>query len=165
MASLSHHLVVLNKCNPMEERLFYLQEVATQYWPVAVLEHQIDSRLFFDKGQLPNNFNKTLSNQLQPEALKIFKDEYLINYIAFEDGDDERTIEAKVVTDIRNFVLRMGKGFSFIGNQFRLEVDGDEFFIDLLFFSRILQSLVAFELKKSKFKPEFAGQLNFYLTH
>lgn len=72
--------------------------------------------------------------------------------------------EEKIVADITNFIIRMGKGFSFIGNQYRLEVGGDEFFVDLLFYNRHLQCLVAFELKREKFKPEYAGQLNFYLN-
>ena len=81
------------------------------------------------------------------------------------DGDEnERVIESEIVNNIRKFILGLGKGFSFIGNQYRLEVDGQEFFIDLLFFNRNLQSLVIFELKRGKFKPEYAGQLNFYLN-
>jgi hypothetical protein len=87
-----------------------------------------------------------------------------LDFISIEDGDDEKDIENKVVAEIRDFILRMGKGFSFIGNQYRMELDGEEFFIDLLFFNRQLQSLCAFELKKGKFKPEYTGQLNFYLN-
>jgi len=87
-----------------------------------------------------------------------------MDFIGSTDGEDERVFEDKVVADIRNFIMRMGKGFSFIGNQYRLEVGGEEFFVDLLFFNRYLQCLVAFELKKGKFKPGYAGQLNFYLN-
>lgn len=78
--------------------------------------------------------------------------------------EDERVLEEKVVSDIKNFIMKMGQGFSFIANQYRLELDGEEFFIDLLFFNRHLRCLVAFELKRGKFKPEYAGQLNFYLN-
>ncbi|MFX5583124.1 PDDEXK nuclease domain-containing protein, partial [Acinetobacter baumannii] len=80
-----------------------------------------------------------------------------LDFIVGDELDDERHIEQQVVLNIRNFILQMGKGFCFIGNQYRLEVDGDEFFIDLLFFNRHLQCLVAFELKKGKFKPADAG--------
>jgi predicted nuclease of restriction endonuclease-like (RecB) superfamily len=80
------------------------------------------------------------------------------------ESDDEKVVENKIVANERDFILRMGKGFSFIGNQFRVELDGDEFFYDLLFFNRHLKCLVAFELKKGKFNPEHAGQLNFYLN-
>jgi predicted nuclease of restriction endonuclease-like (RecB) superfamily len=83
-----------------------------------------------------------------------------LDFISIENSDGERDIENKVVSEIRDFILSMGKGFSFIGNQYRVELDGEEFFIDLLFFNRYLQSLCAFELKKGKFIPEYTGQLN-----
>ena len=94
----------------------------------------------------------------------MFKDEYLLDFIAGDELGDERHIEQQVVLNIRNFILQMGKGFCFIGNQYRLEVGGDEFFIDLLFFNCHLQCLLTFELKRGKFKPADAGQLNFYLN-
>jgi len=87
-----------------------------------------------------------------------------MDFISQEDTEDERIFETKAVADMKNLILRLGKGFCFIGNQYRLEVGGEEFFVDLLFFNRHLQSLVAFELKRGKFKPEYVGQLNFYLN-
>lgn len=162
--SFTHHILLLNRCKDVEERLFYIENSATQFWSVNVMEHQIDADLFKKQGRLPNNFEGTLTENLKPSALKVFKDEYLLDFIAGDELDDERHIEQQVVLNIRNFILQMGKGFCFIGNQYRLEVDGDEFFIDLLFFNRHLQCLVAFELKKGKFKPADAGQLNFYLN-
>ena len=162
--SFTHHILLLNRCKNVEERVFYIEHSATQFWSVAVMEHQIDADLFKKQGKLPNNFDGTLNESLKPSALKVFKDEYLLDFIAGDELDDERHIEQQVVLNIRNFILQMGKGFCFIGNQYRLEVDGDEFFIDLLFFNRHLQCLVAFELKKGKFKPADAGQLNFYLN-
>ncbi|RZM03993.1 MAG: DUF1016 family protein [Pedobacter sp.] len=115
------------------------------------------------QGKLPNNFDETLPAPLSATAIQAFKDEYLMDYLAF-DSSSERSIENSIVTDIRNFLLSMGKGFAFLGNQYRLEVGGQEFYIDLLFFNRPLQCLVAFELKRGDFKPEYAGQLNFYLN-
>jgi predicted nuclease of restriction endonuclease-like (RecB) superfamily len=162
--SFTHHILLLNRCKEIEERFFYIENAATQFWSVSVMEHQIDADLFRKQGKLPNNFESTLAEPLKPSALKVFKDEYLLDFIAGDELDDERHIEQQVVLNIRNFILQMGKGFCFIGNQYRLEVDGDEFFIDLLFFNRHLQCLVAFELKKGKFKPADAGQLNFYLN-
>jgi predicted nuclease of restriction endonuclease-like (RecB) superfamily len=141
-----------------------MEAAAANYWSPTVLEHQIASDLFAKQGKLPNNFTGTLPANLSPAALKLFKDEYLLDFIAGAELDDERKIEQQVVLNIRNFILQMGKGFCFIGNQYRLEVNGDEFFIDLLFFNRHLRCLVAFELKKGKFKPADAGQLNFYLN-
>lgn len=162
--SFSHHFTILTKIKDWQARIFYIQSSAVNFWSLSVLEHHIENDLFSKEGKLPNNFHKTVNESLKPSALKVFKDEYLLDFIAGDELDDERHIEQQVVLNIRNFILQMGKGFCFIGNQYRLEVDGDEFFIDLLFFNRHLQSLVAFELKKGKFKPADAGQLNFYLN-
>jgi predicted nuclease of restriction endonuclease-like (RecB) superfamily len=162
--SFSHHFTIITKIKTWEARIFYIQSAAANFWSLTVLEHHLENDLFGKEGKLPNNFDGTLTETLKPSALKVFKDEYLLDVIAGDELDDERHIEQQVVLNIRNFILQMGKGFCFIGNQYRLEVDGDEFFIDLLFFNRHLQCLVAFELKKGKFKPADAGQLNFYLN-
>ena len=162
--SFSHHFTIITKIKGWESRIFYVQSAAVNFWSLTVLEHHIENDLYGKEGKLPNNFDGTLAENLKPSALKVFKDEYLLDFIAGDELDDERHIEQQVVLNIRNFILQMGKGFCFIGNQYRLEVDGDEFFIDLLFFNRHLQCLVAFELKKGKFKPADAGQLNFYLN-
>ena len=159
----SHHILLLNKCKTLEERSFYIRQAATNFWSVSVLEHHIESDLYKHQGKLPNNFDKTLPT-LKPSALQVFRDEYLMDFISSNDSEDERVLEEKVVADIKNFILRMGTGFCFLGNQYRLEIADEEFFIDLLFFNRHLQCLVAFELKRGKFKPDYAGQLNFYLN-
>lgn len=161
--SFTHHILLLKKCKQSEERDFYIEQAASNFWSVSLLEHQISADLFKHQGKLPNNFEKTLPT-LKPSALQVFRDEYLMDFISSTDTEDERVLEEKVVADIKNFVLRMGSGFCFLGNQYRLEVADEEFFIDLLFFNRHLQCLVAFELKRGKFKPEYAGQLNFYLN-
>lgn len=101
---------------------------------------------------------------MRSSVQNLFKGEYLIDYLKLTDSEDEKEIENRIVTNIRDFILRMGIGFSFIGNQYRIELAGDEFFVDLLFFNRTLQCLIAIELKKGKFKPAYAGQLNFYLN-
>jgi predicted nuclease of restriction endonuclease-like (RecB) superfamily len=162
--SFTHHMLILNKCSTNPERFFYIEQAASLFWSVSVLEHHIQADLYSNQGKLPNNFASTLPDKLTPSALQVFQDEYLMDFITPPAVDDERVLENKVVSEIKNFILWMGKGFSFIGNQYRLEIDGEEFFIDLLFFNRHLQCLVAFELKRGKFKPEYAGQLNFYLN-
>ena len=131
---------------------------------MSILEHKVNEGLFKHQGRLPNNFNDTVSQELKETALQVFQDEYLWDFMSLNGGENERVIESEIVNNIRKFILGLGKGFSFIGNQYRLEVDGQEFFIDLLFFNRNLKSLVIFELKRGKFKPEYAGQLNFYLN-
>jgi predicted nuclease of restriction endonuclease-like (RecB) superfamily len=161
--SFTHHILILNKCKSLDERLFYITEAATRFWSVTILEHHILADLFNNQGKLPNNFDKTLPAELKPSALQVFQDEYLFDFITNHD-EDERVIESQIISNIRNTIMTLGHGFSFIANQYRLDLEGEEFFIDLLFFNRALRCLVAFELKKGKFKPEYAGQLNFYLN-
>jgi predicted nuclease of restriction endonuclease-like (RecB) superfamily len=162
--SFTHHILLINKCKDWQERYFYIQEAAGEFWSVSLLEQQIASRRFHHQGNLPNNFGATLPAELKSTALQVFQDEYLFDFLSVNEDDDERVFEANIVANIRQFIMSMGKGFSFIGNQYRIEVEGEEFFIDLLFFNRHLQCLVAFELKRGKFKPAYAGQLNFYLN-
>lgn len=162
--SFTHHLLLMCKCPNLEERQFYMLEATRQFWSVTILEHQITSGLFEVQGKLPNNFKGTLPVTLQTTALQIFKDEYLIDFMDLKEHGDEKELEMGIVSNIKDFILRMGKGFCFIGNQYRIELDGEEFLIDLLFFNRYLRCLVAYELKLGKFKPAYAGQLNFYLN-
>jgi hypothetical protein len=102
--------------------------------------------------------------KLAAHALDAFKDEYVLDFISINPEDDEPVLELKIVNNIKNFILSLGTGFSFIGNQHRLVIDDEEFFTDLLFFNRNLQCLVAIKLKRGRFKPEYAGKLNFYLN-
>jgi len=157
-------VLLLNKCTSCEERSFYIHHASIQFWSVSILKHHLEANLYTHQGKLPNNFDATLPKELKPSVLEVFQDEYLMDFISTSDTEDERVFEEKVVADIKNFILRMGKGFCFLGNQHRLEVEGDEFYVDLLFFNRHLRCLVAFELKRGKFLPAYAGQLNFYLN-
>lgn len=160
----THHILLLNKCKDWQIRLFYLKQAIENHWTGDMLEWQIKANLYQKQGKtIQNNFEKTLPIALQQSSTLAFKDEYLLDYINVETND-ERVVEKGIVNSIKEFIMKMGKGFSFIGNQHRLVVDEDEFFIDLLFYNRILKCLVAFELKKGKFRPQDAGQLNFYLN-
>ena len=162
--SLTRLILLLNRYKNMEERFFYIVQTATQHWSVSILEHKINEGLFKHHRRLPDNFNETVSQELKETALQVFQDEYLWDFMLLDSDENERVIESEIVNNIRKFILGLGKGFSFIGNKYRVELDGQEFFVDLLFFNRNLQSLVIFELKRGKFKPEYAGQLNFYLN-
>jgi len=162
--SFSHHLLLISKCKNLEERYFYMNYAHQNYLTIEMLEYHIKSKLYKTKGNLPNNFEKTLPKTLKNSALQIFKDEYLFDYITIGEDDDEKVFENEIVSNIKKFIMTVGKGFSFIGNQYRIELSEKEYFIDLLFYNRILQCLVAFELKRGNFKPEFAGKLNFYLN-
>ncbi len=162
--SFTHHILLLNKCRDKKERYFYMQMAAGDMWSVSALQHNISSKLYKHQGKLPNNFKNSLPTIMRSSALNVFKDEYLFDFMPLDDDENERVFEAAAVANIRKFIMSLGKGFSFIGNQYKVEVGKKEFFIDLLFFNRILQCLVVFELKRGKFKPEHAGKLNFYLN-
>ncbi len=162
--SFTHHIALIQKCKSASERFFYMGAAAYEMWSVDRLESQIDSGLYKTRGKLPNNFAAVLTKELRSTALNVFKDEYLFDFVNPDSVEDERVFEDAMVANIRKTMMSLGKGFTFIGNQYRLEVEGQEYFVDLLFYNRILRCLVAFELKRGKFKPEYAGQLNFYLS-
>lgn len=161
--SFSHHYIIASKSDTFEEAWFYLCKTVNEFWGFRNLEKQLKDKLYQQQGTLPNNFKAILNNE---KVLKTFKDEYLLDFINIEDPDeeDERLIENEIVRNIKKFILTIGSDFAFMGNQYRLIVEEQEYFIDLLFFNRKLQCLVAFELKTGKFKPEYLGKMNFYLS-
>ncbi len=170
--SFTHHMEILHKTKEREERLFYVHECATGHWSKTVLRARLQENLYQHQGALTNNFSVTLSGDKQyMKAIQTFKDEYFLDFIHTEELDltdpqdfDERILEKEIIRNIRNFIQCLGSGFCFVGNQHRIEVDGEEFFADLLFFQRDLKALVVIELKNGKFKPSYLGQLNFYLS-
>ena len=170
--SFTHHMEILHKTKELDERLFYIRECATGHWSKIALRTRLKENLYRHRGALSNNFSVTLPDDKQyMKAIRIFKDEYFLDFINTEELDltdpqdlDERVLEKEIISNIRNFIQCLGSGFCFVGNQHRIEVDGEEFFADLLFFQRDLKALVVIELKKGKFKPSYLGQLNFYLS-
>jgi predicted nuclease of restriction endonuclease-like (RecB) superfamily len=164
--SFTHHYSIASKCEQLEEAYFYLKCVASEFWNYRHLENQIAAKVYSQQGTLPNNFNNTLPAIHYEKALKTFKDEYLLDFINIEDEyeENERVLEHEIVRNIRKFILSIGNDFAFMGNQYRLIVEEREYFIDLLFYNRKLQCLVAFELKTGNFKPEYLGKMNFYLS-
>lgn len=164
--SFSNHFLIVANSKSKEEALFYIKKSSFEYWSYRTLEYQLKSDLYSKEGKLPNNFAKTLPEKAGNKAIQVFRDEYLLDFINIEDPDseDEKLIENEIVKNIKKFILTLGSGFAFIGNQYRLIVEEQEFFVDLLFFNRKLQSLVAIDLKRGKFKPEYLGKMNFYLS-
>ena len=164
----TNHREILRKTFSLEERLFYIRRCAKEFWSKDTLKYHLAENLYKKEGSIQQtNFNKTLDNSVfKQRALQSFKDEYLLDFINIEDPElvDEREIEQGIIQNIKNFIMAFGPDFAFMGNQYRLEVSGQEFVIDLLFFSRRLKSLVAFELKRGDFKPEYTGKMNFYLA-
>ena len=167
----SHHTEIIAKAKELDERLFYIHECATRYWNKYTLRDYLKTDLYHHRGVLPNNFAQTLPDTKQAiKAICSFKDDYLLDFINIEELDEqeedinERVIEKAIVTNVKKFIMTFGQDFSFIGNQYRIEVAGEEMFIDLLFFNRELNSLVAVELKSGKFRSSYLGQLNTYLS-
>ena len=164
----TNHYVILTKAKSKEERLFYIRRCATEFWKVETTKYYLSENLFKKEGTIQQtNFNKTIDNAaFKQRALQSFKDEYLLDFVNIEDPElvDERVIEQRIIQNVKNFIMAFGADFTFMGNQYRLEVAGQEFVVDLLFFSRRLRSLVAFELKRGEFKPEYTGKMNFYLA-
>lgn len=167
----SHHMEILAKTKTAEERLFYIEECARNIWDKRTLRSKLAARLYRHQGRLPSNFARTIPDKaLALRAIRAFRDEYtleMVNLEAIDETDaddvDERVLESAIVADIRRFILEFGRDFSFVGNQYRVEAAGRELFVDLLFFNRGLNALVAVELKRGSFKPAYLGQLNLYL--
>ena len=167
----SHHTEIISKAKTLEARLFYIHECAIRYWSKYTLRDYLKADLYSHRGTLPNNFAQTLPDTKQAlKAVCSFKDEYLLDFINVEELNeqeedlDEKIVEKAIVANVKKFIMTFGQDFSFIGNQYRMEVAGEEMFIDLLFFNRELNSLVAVELKSGKFRTSYLGQLNTYLS-
>lgn len=165
--SFSHHYEIITNIKENAPRWYYIDKAAQDFWTVRQLRNELKNQSHIREQSLSNNFSKTLPDNMSNKAIRAFKDQYLLDFVNLEDSDDEideKILEQEIVQNIKKFMMSLGNDFSFMGNQYRLKVEEDEYFIDLLFFHRGLQSLVAFELKKGKFKPEYVGKMNFYLS-
>lgn len=167
----THHCVILTGAKAFEERLFYIHKCAAEHLSVTALKRSIMADDFHRQGAAPNNFLATLSKSQQAfRAIATFKDEYLLDFINVEElgardteDVDERVLEQGIVQNIKQFIMTFGRGFSFVGNQYHLDAFGVDQYIDLLFFNRDLNCLVAVELKNGPFKTAYLGQLSSYL--
>lgn len=168
----THHIAILSgsRSSTMEERSFYIHLCHEEKLSVSELQKRIAEDAYHNQGKMPNNFNAAIPDNKQAfKAIQLFKDEYLLDFINVEqlgqreEDIDERVIENEIVHNIRNFIMTFGKGFAYIGNQVHYDKLGHDNWIDLLFFNRILRSLVVVELKKGSLKPGYLGQLSHYL--
>ena len=160
----SHNLVILEQCSDSLQREFYLRMSRKFGWSKSVLIHQIENQSYEKSLLGQTNFDRALTPKLRAQAKLAVKDEYTFDFLELGDKHDERELERALIAKIEDFLRAMGGMFAFMGSQFRLEVEGDEYFIDLLLFHRRLRCLVAIELKIGTFKPEFVGKMQFYLT-
>jgi predicted nuclease of restriction endonuclease-like (RecB) superfamily len=160
----SHNTVIVDRCKDDLEREFYIKMTKKYGWTKTILIHQIEGKAYERFLLNQTNFDKALEEKYKHQAKLAVKDSYSFDFLEMSEDYGEREMELGLIKNIRKFLLEMGGDFAFIGNQYKLEVGEDEFYIDLLLYHRQLQSLVAIELKTTKFKPEHAGQMQFYLT-
>ena len=168
----TQHRTIFEKVKDRQERFFYIRLCAEQNYTVEELKQSIERDDYHHQGSLPNNFVQTLPAAEQAfKAINTFKDEYLLDYINVEElgirdrqDIDERVVENSIIHNVKNFILTFGKDFAFVRNQYHLDAFGEDQYIDLLFFNRELNCLVAVELKTGKFKTSYLGQLQGYLS-
>ena len=169
--SFTHHIEIITKSKDLQERLFYIHQTFVNHWDKNKLRDMLKSDLYHHQGKLPNNFTNTMhSTKNALQAIGMFKDEYLLDFINVEElgvrdkaDIDERVVEKAIVNNVKNFIMTFGRDFAFVGNQYHLEKFGHDEYPDLLFYNRELMALVAVELKQGAFKPAYLGQLSAYL--
>ena len=167
----THHIRLIEKTRDFNARYYYIHRIVEEKLTVDALEKLIKQHAFEHKEQIPNNFLQTMSNSsMARKAVMMFKDSYALPFINTEEiGErdkqdiDERVVEQQIVHNIKQFIMTFGRDFTFVGNQYHLEIYGEEFFPDLIFFNRELNALVLVELKIGDFKPSYLGQLTTYL--
>ena len=168
--SFSHHLEILQKTKDIQEVLFYIHQTILHKWDKYDLRNRLKEGLYQKHGAAANNFLQTMPVNDARKAVAMFKDEYLLDYINVEEMEvdnhedvDEKVIEQAIVRNIKKFIMTFGRDFAYIGNQYHLEIFGEELFPDLLFLNRELNCMVVVELKKGAFKPAYIGQLQTYM--
>lgn len=159
-----HNVRILDMAKDPIERQWYIQQTIRQGWSRNVLIHQIESGLFHRQGKALNNFDRTLAAPQSELAQQLLKDPYHFDFLTLTDNAQERDIEKALLRSVSEFLLELGVGFALVGSQYHLEVGGEDFYIDLLFYHLTLRCYVVIDLKISKFEPEFAGKMNFYLA-
>lgn len=160
----SHNLVVLTKCKNDLEREFYIRMTRKYGWTRNVLTHQIENQSYEKTLLNQTNFHQNLPEHLKNQAALAVRDEYIFDFLELGEDHTERELEQALIGKIDTFLRQMGGMFAFLGSQYRLEIKGKEFFIDLLLYHRRLKCLVAIDLKVGEFKPEYVGKMQFYLA-
>jgi len=160
----THNVMIIQKCKDDLAREYYIRMTRKLGWTVNILAHQIDNQTYEKTLLNQVNFDKTLPKKLRHQAKLAVRDEYTFDFLELGEEHDERELERAIIARVERFMREMGGLFHFVGSQFRLEIGGDEFFIDILLYHRVLRSYVAVELKTGKFMPEYIGKMQFYLA-
>ncbi len=159
-----HNIALIEKLKSPEERLWYAQKTVEHGWSRNVLVHQIETGLHRRLGAALTNFDRTLPKPQSDLAQQLLKDPYNFEFLSLGQEVQERDLERALVNHIRDFLLELGVGFAFVGSQYHLEIDGDDFYIDLLFYHLRLRCYVVIDLKMKEFQPEYSGKMNFYIS-
>lgn len=160
----AHNVVLLEKVKDIEQRIFYAQKTLEHGWSRDVLSYHIKTNLYKRQGKALTNFETTLPQHQSALAKETLKNPYIFDFLSISEEMQERDVEQSLIRHIRKFMLELGKGFAYVGNQYNLNVDGDDYFLDLLFYNYHLHCFVIFEIKIGDFKPEYADKLNFYVN-
>lgn len=160
--SWSHNLAIFSRCKSIEEKEFYIKLTKQENYSFRELERQISSSLF-ERTMIGNSKLSTVLRETNADIANTFKDSYVFDFLNLPETFNESDLQKGLIEQMKNFILELGRDFLFISEEYKIQVGNSDFYIDLLFFHRGLQCLVAFELKADKFKPEHLGQLNFYL--
>lgn len=162
----SHNMLILDKIQENTRRIWYMEQTSINGWSYDTLAFQIKSELYERQilGDKPNNFNESLPSPQSELAKDMMKDPYILNLTGLKQNYIETELEQAMVEKIKAVLLELGNGFSFVGNQYKLEVGNKDYFIDLLFYHTKLHCYIVVELKNTEFKPEYVGKVNFYLS-
>ncbi|MEI6347636.1 MAG: PDDEXK nuclease domain-containing protein [Bacteroidota bacterium] len=159
-----HNILIFTKSKDISEAGFYIQQTMENNWSRDVLALQIKTNLFARQGHAISNFKSTLPLPMSDLAEQTLKDPYIFDFMALARPYNEKDIENQLINHVTKFLLELGKGFAFVGQQYHLEIADNDYYIDLLFYHIKLKCYVVIELKNTKFIPEYAGKLNFYLS-
>jgi predicted nuclease of restriction endonuclease-like (RecB) superfamily len=157
-----HHTLLLQKVKPLEVRQWYMEQTISNGWSGNLLALQIDAQVHLRQGRAVSNFEAVLPKPESDLAQQVLKDPYIFDFLTLTEPFHERELETELVRQVEKFLLELGQGFAFVGRQYRLDVGDEDFYLDLLFYHLRLRAFVVIDLKKGKFKPEYAGKLNFY---
>ena len=158
----AHHVTLMQCVPAIKSRLWYMQKVLSNGWSRNFLRLQIDAEAYERHGKIKSNFAQVLPPHQSDLVQQTLKDPYIFDFLTLEEPFRERELETHLVHDVQKFLIELGQGFAFVGRQYRLDVGDEDFYIDLLFYHLRLRAFVVIDLKKGKFKPEYAGKLNFY---
>lgn len=159
-----HNRLIVAKIKEVPTAIFYSEEAIKNGWSRDVLENQIEGKLISRKANSTHNFDNTLPGYQSKIAEQVFKDPYNFDFLGLQEDALEREIENELTSRITEFLLELGKGFAYVGKQYKIEVSQNDYFLDLLFYHLELRCYIVIEIKSGRFKPEYAGKLNFYLS-